>query len=286
MQIIFALIAGIVGVVVGGVINALADDLPARRNPRLPHYPDGTPRPPSAWLGITAFLTGQRAPDSRARSDSRATSPSAAKEQAAPTSPARLRWRLPLVEIGMGAGYAALALSYYGEARLWAYFAYVAVLVLIAVIDIEHRLILFVVIIPSTLIALFFALVTPEDQFTFRDYLVGGAAGFGFFYVLYLGGAVYVRLRGLNVVAFGFGDVMLAGVCGLILSWQPMIFATVITILAGAAGSMLYMVASLIVGGRSAWLKPLPYGPYIVLGTLLMLFARDEVQEFLRLGYT
>lgn len=284
MQIIFAIIAGITGILVGGVINALADDLPARRNPRLPHYPDGTPRPPSAWLGLTAFLSGQREPRKRDRR-SRATSPDPAENPAGSTSPARLRWRHPLVEIVMGASYAVLVLSYYGEARLWAYFAYVAILVLIAVIDIEHRLILFVVIIPSTLIALFFALVAPEEQFTVRDYLVGGALGFGFFYVLYLGGAIYVRLRGLSVVAFGFGDVMLAGVAGLILSWQPMIFATVITIMAGAAGSLLYMIASLIVGGRSARLKPLPYGPYIVLGTLLMLFARDEVQEFLRLGY-
>lgn len=273
MQIIVAVLAGVIGILIGGVINVLADDLPARRSPQRPQYPDGTPRPPSAWLGILAFATNQR--------ESRATSPT----PAGLTSPARLSWRHPLVEIIMGIAYTALVLAYDGDVRLWAYFGYVAILLLITVIDIEHRLILFAVIIPSALFALLMALVASEKQYAFSDYLIGAAVGFGLFFVLFLGGVLYVNLRGLNVVAFGFGDVMLAGLSGLILSWQPFIFAAVVTILAGAAGSLLYMVASLVVSRRSAWLKPLPYGPYIVIGTLLMLFAREEVREFLKLSY-
>lgn len=273
MQIILAVLASVIGVLVGGVINVLADDLPARRSPQRPHYPDGTPRQPSAWLGILAFATNQR--------DSRATSPA----PAGPTSPARLSWRHPLVEIVSGAAYAALVLSYYGDVRLWAYFGYVVILLLITVIDIEHRLILFAVIIPSALFALLIALVAPEEKYAFTDYLIGAAVGFGLFFVLFLGGVLYVNLRGLNVVAFGFGDVMLAGLSGLMLSWQPFIFAAVATILVGAAGSLLYMLASLVANRRAAWLKPLPYGPYIVIGTLLMLFARETVREFLRLSY-
>ncbi len=273
MQIIAAILAGLAGIVIGGAINVLADDLPARRSPQRPHYPDGTPRPPLAWLGLTAFLSGQR--------DSRATSP----EPAGSTSPARLSWRHPIIEIVMGLAYAALVIGYWGDVRLWAYFGYVAILALITVIDIEHRLILFVVIVPAALFALAMALFAPESQFALTDYLLGAALGFGMFFLLYLGGELYVRLRGLNVVAFGFGDVMLAGLSGLMLGWQPFIFASMLTIFAGAAGSLLYMVARIVTGHRAGWLKPLPYGPYIVFGTLMMLFARDEVQEFLRRGY-
>src|SRR5689334_8172903 len=54
------IIVGIIGLLAGGIVNALADDLPHYRRPRLPHYPDGTPRPVKAWLGITAFLLGAR----------------------------------------------------------------------------------------------------------------------------------------------------------------------------------------------------------------------------------
>ncbi|HVO71621.1 MAG TPA: hypothetical protein VMT24_16340, partial [Aggregatilineaceae bacterium] len=66
MSIVMAVVAGIVGVAVGGVINVLADDLPVPQTPGVPHYPDGTLRPRTAWLGLAAFLTGQRtspAPD-------------------------------------------------------------------------------------------------------------------------------------------------------------------------------------------------------------------------------
>lgn len=273
MQIVFAILAGIIGVLIGGVINVLSDDLPARRNPQAPHYPDGTPRDPSAWLGITAFLTGQR--------DSRATS----SEPDGSTSPARLRWRHPVVEIVTGVAFAVLAIAYYGDVRVWAYFGFVAIMILITVIDVEHRLILFNVIIPASAFALFIAAVAPDSQSDFKDYLLGAAVGFGMFFLLFLGGEVYVRIRGLNVVAFGFGDVMLAGLSGLILGWKAFLVASVLTILSGAAGSIIYMLGALIISRRSAWFKPLPYGPYIVFGTLMMLFARDEVREFLRMGY-
>jgi hypothetical protein len=61
------IIVGIIGIVTGGVINALADDLPHYQRPRLPCYPDETARPVSAWLGITAFLLVKRSSPSVAK---------------------------------------------------------------------------------------------------------------------------------------------------------------------------------------------------------------------------
>jgi hypothetical protein len=96
------------------VLNILADDLPMRRTPSRPHYPDGTPRPPSAWLGIAAFLTGQREPPpgAEARPASPAAPPAtphlatlkAVSGRACCLSPQprRLSWRYPLVEIVLG----------------------------------------------------------------------------------------------------------------------------------------------------------------------------------------
>ena len=63
MDLLLAFGASLLGLLIGGVLNILADDLPMRRTPSRPHYPDGTPRTPSAWLGIAAFLTGQREPE-------------------------------------------------------------------------------------------------------------------------------------------------------------------------------------------------------------------------------
>ena len=54
-------IVGLIGILAGGVVNILADALPQQKAVRFPpRYPDGTPRPLIAWLGITAFLFGRR----------------------------------------------------------------------------------------------------------------------------------------------------------------------------------------------------------------------------------
>ena len=114
MEILIILGAALLGILVGSVLNVLADDLPMRRTPSQPHYPDGTLRAPSAWLGITAFLTGQREPPpgaeprpAYASGPVEAASPMARKvgacrSAAAKPRPRRLSWRYPLVEIALG----------------------------------------------------------------------------------------------------------------------------------------------------------------------------------------
>jgi hypothetical protein len=38
-------------------------------------------------------------------------------------------------------------------------------------------------------------------------------------------------------------------------------------------------------GRRYEWFTPLPYGPYVVFGTLVMLMFRSEVADFLWTSY-
>jgi len=262
MDIVFALIAGIIGVLVGGVINVLADDLPERAKVRPPHYPDGTPRPRTAWLGIMAFLTGQR------------HSPAA-------DSDTKLSWRHPIVEIGTGLSMIMMVTAFRDESNWLVWSIYVAILILITIIDIEHRLILFAVIIPACIFAVLVALVTPEEGKSFGNYLIGGGVGFALFFLMFLGGVGFSQATNAGEIAFGFGDVMLATLSGLILGWRAFIFASLITVFAGALGAMLYLTARSLMRRRYRLFTPLPYGPYIVIGTLIMLLFRDEVAQLL-----
>lgn len=268
---LFPLIAlSLVGLLVGILVNLLADDLPHYRRPRAPRYPDGTPRSPVAWSGVLAFLTGRRA------------SPGGA----------RLSWRYPLAEIGTAALMVLVALVTADNARVTDiqrafYFFYMALFVLITVIDIEHRLILFSVIIPSSALALVAAALNPPGTRPALGEALGGAAlGFGVFFMLYLGGILFSYLvaksRGeeLPEVAFGYGDVMLAMLCGLILGWQALIFAMFITVFLGALGALIYLIGRSFTG-RYDMFTPLPYGPYIVIGTLIMLLFSDQVRDTL-----
>lgn len=260
----------LIGILSGGIVNILADSLPDYNRPSAPRNPDGTPRPPQAWLGITAFLT-----DKRAWADSKP-----------------LGWRYPLAEIGTGLLMLLVIVATANDPEVSDvqrvfYLIYMPIFVLITVIDIEHRLILFSVIIPSVIIALLDAVLTPvPGKQDLGTALLGGLVGFGVFFLLYLGGGLFVyvmsRIRGeeLTEVAFGYGDVMLAGLSGLILGWAPLIFAIFITVFLGSFGALVYMAARSITGRYDVF-TALPYGPYIIMGTLTMMLFSNEVQAFL-----
>lgn len=262
----------IVGLLSGAVVNALADDLPHYRRPRLPRYPDGTPRPITAWLGLFAFSLGQR------------TSASGSK----------LTWRYPLTEIGT---VILMIITYIikhddpqaDTLQIIFWLVYMPVFVLITVIDIEHKLILFAVIIPSSILAILDALTTKTPP-SIQGALSGGALGFGTFFFLYLGGIVYVyvanQVQGRNIseVAFGYGDVMMATLSGLILGMGDMIFAMFLTVMLGAIGALLYLIGKRLSGTGYSLITALPYGPYIVLGTIIMLLFSQQVRIFL-VGY-
>jgi leader peptidase (prepilin peptidase)/N-methyltransferase len=265
------LIVGLVGLLIGGVSNALADDLPLYRLPRLPHYPDGAPRPVVAWLGVTAFLLGKR------------VSPSGSK----------LSWRYPLTEITTALAMiatvvtttdlqdstGALAIS---GLQLVFWLAYMALFVLMAVIDIEHKLILFAVSIPTLALALLDAALTTYKP-DLPNALLGAAIGFVTFFVLYLGGILYAYLRGIAEVAFGYGDVVLITISGLILGPEALIFAMFLTVFLGFAGSMAWIIGKSLSGQGHSLFTALPYGPYIIGGTVIMMLFSPEVRALM--GY-
>lgn len=282
---IFAMLAGLAGLVIGAVINMLADDLPYTLRIRPPHYPDGTPRPRSAWLGVLAFVLGRRV--------SPASQPVTGPETEPETAPVpdRLSWRHPIAELVTAALFVYIALQAGLSGKALFLMGSVAILILITVIDLEHRMILYAVIFPSYVYALVgVALVGPEisERITFRDYLIGGGAGFIVFGVLYLGGMAFSALmanaRGqeLEEVAFGFGDVMLATLSGLLLGWQALLFAVTIAVFAGGGGALLYLAFRLLARGRYEMFTALPYGQYIVFGTLVMLLWRTPVINLLQ----
>jgi prepilin signal peptidase PulO-like enzyme (type II secretory pathway) len=276
LDIIITLIAGILA---GGLVNLLADDLPYRRSPGVPTYADGTPRPVSAWLGITAFLFGKRLPDTPQPDESRAR-PHRRGD--------KLSWRYPLTEIAT-AGLMLLTLHMSSQIagmntpQLILYMIYMAIFALITVIDLEHRLILFVVIIPSIVLALLDALLLEASGPDFTEALIGTALGFGTFFLLYLGGFAFVwflnrsRENKIEETAFGYGDVMLMAFTGALLGSIKTLFAITYTVIFGAIGALLYLVAKRVLSGRNSAFDAIPYGPYIVAATILMLLYAREV---------
>jgi leader peptidase (prepilin peptidase)/N-methyltransferase len=285
--------AALLGILIGIVINALSDDLPHRRYPQLPHYPNGVPRPMLAWSGLLAFVMGLREGPSIQFSEEEEKARGLSLGEIADLAyNTRLSWRYPLVEIGMALLLGFVVIYPFEEPRVVVWFVFLSILMLITVIDLEHRLILFVVIIPSVVVTFILNLALPEvtedGARPIMEFVIGALVGGGLFYILYLGGMVFVRilarLRGhfIQEVAFGFGDVMLAFLCGLMIGWRAMTLAIFITVFLGAAGAILYMIWRSLMGRRYAMYTALPYGPYIVIGTVILMLFADEVREFLQ----
>lgn len=259
----------VAGLICGVAVNALADTLPYYPFQRAFRYANDVPRPLLAWSGLLAFVTGQRRPAQF------------------PQTPA-LSWRYALTELSViglfllaysvrdtmpGANTNPFALT----------LLYMALFVLITVIDLEHRLIQFVVIIPAIVLAFVDAALFPPPDL--GEALRGALTGFGVFFVLYVGGFGFtyvmgaLRGRKVTTVAFGFGDVMLITFVGALLGMAFVIIAMFIAVFLGAIGAGIYLIVRLLLRGRYELFTAIPYGPYIVAAAILMMLNGRDVWQ-------
>jgi leader peptidase (prepilin peptidase)/N-methyltransferase len=192
----------------------------------------------------------------------------------------RLPWRHLLTEVGTAALFAFLWYRY-GTTQDWVflvpYTVYSAIFVLVIVIDLEHKLILNVVMYPAWLLALLASLFHPTDYFE-RLALLGGVVGFGLLFLVFWMGELFVKVMGkvrgkpIHTAAFGFGDVRLGGFIGLILGFPDVLTALFIAILLGGLAGLIYWFVQAVIRRRYSLFTPIPYGPFLVIGAMLVMF--------------
>lgn len=241
-------IAALLGYAVGAFLSLCADFLPVtpRLSPlRLPVcHACGTQRRPFALAGVIADLAGW----------SRCVECGTGRQM-----------RAPLVEIGT-AGVFVFLMTRYGATVEFAFMAlYFAVLILVVITDLEHRLILDVVTVPAMALALVGSFFLPN--MTPVRALIGGAIGFGLFYLL------AIIARG----GFGGGDVTLMAFVGLATGFPVVIVAIMAGILLGGLGAAILLLL------RRAERKGfIAYGPYLALGgALALLYGRQFLLWYL-----
>ena len=153
--------------------------------------------------------------------------------------------------------------------------AYFGVVVLI---DLEYRLIMH----PISIAGVALGFVIGFLRVGWERALIGGVAGFGIMWSIYILGVLLIKLidrvrgRPVNDVALGFGDVNLSGVLGLMLGWPLILIGLVIAVLIGGLVSLIYIVIMLMTRRYHAFMA-LPYGPFLVLGAVLLIYFRDQV---------
>ena len=237
-------LAGIIGLVVGSFLNVCADRLPARESiVRGRSHCDGCKRQIRTrdLIPLVSYVVLK----GRCRDCG-----------------ARIPRRILIVELVTGLLFAGLFLAY-GPGITFAVLAvYGAFLIVVFVIDLEHRLILNHVVFAGLAFALIVAAVVQPDWLgdlgahAFVSALAGMAAGFVILFIIAL------VVRG----GMGWGDVKFAAFMGAA-TGIPLVFVALFCgiILGGVTGVML------LVTRKRTRKQAIPFGPFLALGTMATL---------------
>jgi leader peptidase (prepilin peptidase)/N-methyltransferase len=179
--------------------------------------------------------------------------------------------RYPLVELGTGLLFAAVAWWCGLSWQLPAFLYLAAIGVALSAIDLDVRRLPDAIVLPSYPVVLVLLLLPAAVEGRWSDLLhavLTGAALYSF----------YLVLRLVYPAGMGFGDVKLAGVLGMYLGWVSWPLAIVASFAAFLIGGVVGVVVIVVTdGGRKT---KVPFGPFMILGTFLALFFGQPVVDW------
>jgi prepilin signal peptidase PulO-like enzyme (type II secretory pathway) len=182
----------------------------------------------------------------------------------------------------------ALYLWFYHPTKLGFILSFIILtyLYLIALIDLEHRLVLR----SLSIIGLFLTGLTGCILHGWLSTLLGGFAGFFIMYIIYLFGKLLNRLRARwlaparvkNEEVLATGDITLATILGLFMGWPLICFGLLVGILlAGLVGLVIFL--AMVVTRRyrqQALLVYFPLGPAYILSSILLIYLPSWIDMY------
>ena len=173
--------------------------------------------------------------------------------------------RYPVVELLTGLFALITVLKFGLTVSALVYFLFIATLLAVTFIDIDHRIIPNVITLPG--IALFFAAGLLVPQITWKDSLLGILIGGG---SLYLVAQAYYLVK--KVDGMGGGDVKLLAMIGALVGWQGVLFTIFTASLSGTLAGLAVMIQQ-----RSTVRQKIPFGPFLAIGAICFLFFGETL---------
>ncbi|MDX6668220.1 MAG: leader peptidase (prepilin peptidase) / N-methyltransferase [Solirubrobacteraceae bacterium] len=172
--------------------------------------------------------------------------------------------RYPLVEAGTAALFVAVVLVKGADRDAWLGLVFVTLLIPVALIDLDHRIIPNRLLAPAAVAAV--AIQAAVHPGKLPEHLIAGGAAGGFFLL-----AALAYPRGM-----GMGDVKLAAVMGLFLgrSVAPALLAALI------AGTLVGMAVIARKGAQEGRKTAVPFGPFLALGGVVGLLAGGPIVDW------
>lgn len=184
----------------------------------------------------------------------------------------RISLRYPIVELLTGTLFVAIAIqkqlvlvSILSSIVTFYWLFIIATLIVIFFIDLEHGIIPDKITYLAIVITAMYLFIIHDSLFMIH---LGSALGAVSFLLLL---NLITRGRGM-----GLGDVKLAALMGLILGFPKIILALYCAFLTGAAISII-----LILAGNKRFGDSIPFGPFLVFGTMFALFFAEKVFSYL-----
>src|SRR4030043_1294533 len=145
------------------------------------------------------------------------------------------------------------------------YFAFVAALIVITIIDLYHQIIPDVISLPGIGVGLIASPILPQN--TFLNSLIGVLLGGGSLFIV---GTLYQWL--FKREGMGGGDVKLLAMIGAFLGWK----AVILTILLGSLIGSIIGISIMVLKGKD-FKYAIPFGPFLSLGAVISLFYGQNI---------
>lgn len=183
-----------------------------------------------------------------------------------------ISFRYPVIELMSGIFAVGVFLKYGLTFEAVIYYAFVAALLVITFIDIDHQIIPDVITLPG--IPIFFAASFALPEITVVEsilgILIGGGSLFSIAWLYHL----LTQKEGM-----GGGDIKLLAMMGAIIGWQGVLFAIFVASAVGTVSGMLLMLKN-----RKTMKLAIPFGPFLSIGgTAYILFGPQLIAWYFNL---
>lgn len=171
----------------------------------------------------------------------------------------RIAWQYPVVELATGLLFVAAVVKNGITLDALRVILMFSVLIPAAAIDLKYK------IIPNKL-NLAGALLAVPLVFESKDVFYSSIAGF------LAGGGLLLLIAVIFRGGMGGGDIKLAAVLGLLLGWKYLLTALFLAFLSGGIAGLIMLVLKV-----ARWKDPIPFGPYLALGVVVVALAGDKI---------
>ena len=176
--------------------------------------------------------------------------------------------RYPLVEAMSGLFCLCVYLKFGLTSQAVIYFAFIATLLVITFIDIDHRIIPDVISLPG--IPVFFLASLNLPTLTYVDSLLGILAGGGILYLVAFAYSLLTKKEGM-----GGGDIKLLAMIGALIGWKGVFFTIFVSSAVGTVSGMVIMLMT-----RQGMKLAVPFGPFLAIGAISYVFFGPQLLAF------